>query len=250
MTLLFWLLSLLLGWLVGVVINHLGTILPAKESAFQIPYYPDSHQPRPLQAWSGLLAYFTRTHHCPQSGKPLGWRYIIVEIATPLIFLFLLLHLGQSVYLWFVWGYTAILILLTVTDLEHRLIQNVVILPAILLAIVGSFFTPEFTWRLAIFGGAVGFIVFYILAILARGGLGSGDVTLSAFLGLITAFPQIILVLVLGMLLGGVVSAILIVTRRVTMKTFIPYGPFLIVAGWVNLVWGDVLIRYLWPNAF
>ena len=232
---------LLLGWLTGAIVNHLATVLPAKETIFQAPYYLDSHAVKPPKAWSAIIAYLTRTQRCPETERAIGGRFLAVEIATPGLFIFLGQHFGLSPYLFFALSYTAILVLLTVTDLEHRLIQNVVILPAILLAIAGSFFTPHFNWQLAIIGGASGFVSFYILAVLARGGLGSGDVTLSAFLGLITAFPHVVLALVLGMLFGGVVSFLLLITRRVTMKTFIPYGPFLIITGWIVFIWGEAI---------
>jgi len=261
----------ILGWLTGVIINHLANVLPLKETLFQRPFCKRRlnfngqefistakkgeeanaepsycHAPRPAIAWSGLLAYLSGHQRCSACGKAIGLRSLAVELLTPIFFVFLYQQYVLSTYLLFALLYTAILILLTVTDLEHRLIQNVVILPAILLALVGSFYSPYFNWRQAILGGAIGFVVFYALAILARGGLGSGDVTLAAFLGLITAFPNIILVIVYGMLLGGIISAILLVTRRATMKTFIPYGPFLIVTGWAVLIWGDALSKLIW----
>lgn len=237
---------LLLGWLAGAVINHLADVLPAKERVFQRPFYRGSHITKPPKAWSAITAYLTRSGRCPETGGSIGLRPPVVELVTAILFVFLFNHFGPSVYLLFVLGYTAILALLTVTDLEHRLIQNVVILPAILLALAGAFFTPQFGWKQAILGGAVGFVVFYLLALFARGGLGSGDVTLAAFLGLITAFPQIVVAAVMGMLFGGIVSALLLLTRQVTLKTFIPYGPFLIVAGWMVLIRGEAIMAYLW----
>jgi leader peptidase (prepilin peptidase)/N-methyltransferase len=65
-------------------------------------------------------------------------------------------------------------------------------------------------------------------------------------LGLITALPNVVLTILFGITLGGLVSGLLIVSRRVTLKTYIPYGPFLIIAGWIVLVWGDVLYRRFW----
>jgi prepilin signal peptidase PulO-like enzyme (type II secretory pathway) len=265
--------TILLGWVVGILINHLANTLPLRETPWQVPFckrrldgtgsefistahkddeaVPEQqiaycHAPRPLPAWSGLIAYLTGRQRCANCGKSMGLRPLFVELAMPGLFFFLAQRYPASVYLVFLMLYTSILVLLLVTDLEHRLIQNVVILPAILLASVGAFYTPTFNWKQALIGGAIGFVVFYILAILARGGLGSGDVTLSAFLGLITALPNVMLTILLGIFLGGVISGLLIVTRRVTLKTFIPYGPFLIIAGWIVLIWGDFLFAKFW----
>lgn len=171
-------------------------------------------------------------------------RSLIIEIVTPAFFVFLLRYYGLSVYLGWVSLYTAILILVTVTDLEYRLIFNVVILPSILLAIVGTFVTDIPNWPAALVGGGVAFVVVYVAALLSRGGLGEGDVTLSTFLGLIIGFPFILLSLGFGVFLGGGVAALLLLTRRVGLKTFIPYGPFLTITGWIMLIWGVEIWQY------
>jgi prepilin signal peptidase PulO-like enzyme (type II secretory pathway) len=236
----------LLGWPVGVAINHAADILPTRQTIRQRPHCPACHTPRPYLTWSALLAYVRGQTICPKCGRPRDrlTRSIIVELVTPLLFGFLWWRYGPSFFLGLVSLYTAILVLVTVTDLEHRLIMNVVIVPAIILAIIAAFFTPGLSWGAALVGGAVAFILSYLAALLARGGLGGGDVTLSTFLGLILGFPNILLSLLLGVFLGGFVALLLLLTRRVGMKTFIPYGPFLTVTGWTMLIWGDEIWAY------
>jgi prepilin signal peptidase PulO-like enzyme (type II secretory pathway) len=174
-------------------------------------------------------------------------RSVIVELVTPLVFGFLWWRYGLSLKLGLISLYSAILILVTVTDLEHRLIFNVIMLPSILLAIGAVFITPGLTWRAGLVGGVFAFIVVYVAVLLSRGGLGEGDVTLSTFLGFVMGFPHIILSLTFGVFLGGIVAFLLLVTGRVGMKTFIPYGPFLTVTGWIMLVWGaEIWAYYFW----
>ncbi|MEM7031295.1 MAG: A24 family peptidase [Chloroflexota bacterium] len=245
MTTLIFLLILLVGWLVGIWVNHAGTVIPAKETIWQPPYYRNSKVRKPVSAWSGITAYLSGTYRCPQTGQSIGIRPPLVELSLAILFLFLSIRYSISIYFVFLLLYTTILALLTVTDLEHRLIQNIIILPALLIGVVGSFFSPNISWRQALLGGALAFIIFYVLAILARGGLGSGDVTLSAFLGVIIGFPNIVFALTFGVLLGGIVSALLVIARVVTLKTFIPYGPFLIFTGWAVLIWGEEIRRYM-----
>lgn len=238
-------LYVLLGWLVGLAINHAADILPKRETVFQWPKCLSCGTKRPLPAWSAWLAYLTGQQTC-QCGqiRPTRIRSLIIEIVTPAFFVFLITYYGISVYLGWVTLYTAILILITVTDLEHRLIFNVVILPSILLSIAGAFVTDIPPWPVALVGGGAAFVVVYIAALLSRGGLGEGDVTLSAFLGLIIGFPYILLSLGFGVFLGGFVAALLLITRRVGMKTFIPYGPFLTITGWIMLIWGVEIWGY------
>jgi leader peptidase (prepilin peptidase)/N-methyltransferase len=240
------LLYALFGWLAGVAINHAADILPTRQTVFQRPKCKLCHTPRPLAAWSILLAQLTQHTQCPHchQRRPTQTRAFIVEIATPVFFVFLLQKYGLTIELLTITLYTTILILVTVTDLEHRLILNVVILPAIFLAVVISFVAPTGNWKLALLGGVCGFLLSYIAALLSRGGLGGGDVTLSAFLGLILGFPQILLSLIFGVCLGGVTAFLLLVTRRVGLKTYIPYGPFLTITGWIMLIWGDGIWAY------
>ena len=146
--------------------------------------------------------------------------------------------------------YISVLLLLAVTDLEHRLIPNLIILPAILLALVAGFGADWMTWQAALVGGAVGLLFFGVAYALAnvlypgKTGLGMGDVTLATFIGLAVGFPSAMTAIVLGILLGGLVSALLLVTRRVTLQTAIPYGPFLILGGLIAMFWGPAIVRW------
>jgi Flp pilus assembly protein protease CpaA len=166
----------------------------------------------------------------------------LVELGTAAVFALLYAHYGLSGYLLLVSAYMAILILVTVTDLEHRLILNRVIGPAILLALIASPFTPDITWKQALVGGVIGFVFFYVDALVYPGGMGAGDVKLAAFIGLITGFPVVVLALLVTILAGGVISLFLVVTRLRSMRDAIPYGPFLVIGGAFSLIWGQPIV--------
>lgn len=235
-----------LGWLAGIAINHAADILPTRTSIFRRPTCVECDAVRPYRQWSALLAWAVGRRNCPNCGatRPTFRRSILIELLMPLMFIYLMGHFGPTPYLWLVSIYSIILVLVTVTDLEHRLIFNVVMLPAILLAIAAAFVVPGLYWRSAMAGGVGAFVVVYVAALVARGGLGEGDVTLSAFLGFAMGFPLIVLSLMFGVFLGGFTSLLLLFARRVDLKTFIPYGPFLTVTGWIMLVWGNEIWHY------
>jgi leader peptidase (prepilin peptidase)/N-methyltransferase len=197
------------------------------------------------------LAGATGARACTHCGQPRErfTRSVIIELTVPLVFAFLLGRYGLSLYLGLISLYSAILILITVTDLEHRLIFNVVTIPAIFLAVVVAFTTPYLSWRSAMLGGGLAFVLVYLAWLLGtlvygHGALGVGDITLATFLGLILGFPNIILSLIFGVFLGGLVAFILLVIRRINRSSFIPYGPFLTITGWIMLIWGDEIWRY------
>lgn len=236
----------LIGWLVAIAINHAADILPRRLTFRQWPRCDACGQPKPYWAWSALLAYGRGQSQCHQCGQPPARlvRSIIVELVTPTFIIFLLWRYGVTVQFGLVSIYSAILILITVTDLENRLIFNVVVLPAILFGLAAAIVTPNLSWLAALLGGVTGFILSYLAALFARGGLGGGDVTLSTFLGVTIGFPHILLSLTFGVFLGGFVALLLLVTRRVGLKTFIPYGPFLTITGWIMLIWGSEIWTY------
>jgi leader peptidase (prepilin peptidase)/N-methyltransferase len=102
---------------------------------------------------------------------------------------------------------------------------------------------------LAVLGAGVGFGVFFALYWLGRrlfgpGALGFGDVMLSAMMGAMLGFPYIVFALVIGILLGGAISLLLILVRRLSMQSYVAYGPFLAMAGIITVVWGEQILAW------
>ena len=232
----------LLGLLVGGLVNQLGSDLPARRSLTR-PHCPYCGRVRPWWQWLSLPACLIGRSGCPHCGAPIGLRHPLAEIGLAVVYGYLWIVLGPSVKLILYLLYSTIFALILITDVERRLILNVVMYPSILLAIVASFFTPEMAWWSALAGGATGFVVFLVAALVGNmlfgsGALGGGDVKLAAFVGLITGFPLVIEALVLTILIGAAVSLILLVTRVRRLRDPIPYGPFLIAGAVITLLWG------------
>jgi leader peptidase (prepilin peptidase)/N-methyltransferase len=255
----------LIGWLVGVFINYAADILPHRLELGEPPHCPMCDAPRAPSAWSVVVGYLSHRRVCLGCGAPLPLRSVVVEVATPAIFVGLLWRYGLSVHLGLLSLYSAILILVTVTDLEHHLILNVVMVPAILLAMGGAFFNDDMSYRRALLGGAAGFVCLYGMFLLAqpvsallsrlsgRGvsetPFGFGDVTLGTFIGLITGLPGVFLALLITLLSAGLGAALFwfvraVIQRRYTLFTTIPYGPFLVLGGFVMMVYGPEILQW------
>ncbi|MDW8065021.1 MAG: A24 family peptidase [Anaerolineae bacterium] len=213
----------MIGWLVGILVNGLANALPRRRV---IPLWGD--RGFPPSAWIRVL----------RGGICRRRRDLIVELGMPILWALAAVRHGFSSQAVLVGLYLTVLALVTVTDLEHRRIYDAVMLPAIALAVV---LAPVSPW---LDGGALGawlmgfgaFVFFFGIALLTRGGIGGGDATLAAFIGLITGFPQGFQALAYGILMAGGVSLLLLLTRRVTLKTAIPYGPFLALGGAIALL--------------
>lgn len=237
----------LIGLLVGGMINVLADDLPARLS----PARPHCPQCGHVYGPSGWLALARRLRggRCPQCGLETRRRALLVEIVTPLTFALLPSLINEPVDLLFGSLYIAILILVIVVDLEHRLILHVVTVPGTVLALVGSAFVSSNAPLLALLGAIFGFFTFLGLYWLGRrlfgpGALGFGDVMLSTMMGAMVGFPYIVFALVIGVLLGGMISFGLIASRRLSMRSYVAYGPFLAMAGIITVVWGDQLLSW------
>ena len=241
----------LAGVLVGGVVNRLGTDLPARRPPQQ-PRCPYCGEVRPWYQWISLPTFVVNQTRCRNCSAYVPIRYPLVELSLGLLYALLYIWYGGTVQFGFYAAYTTVFALIAVTDFERRLILNLVTFPAMGLALIGSFFTEGMSWKSALLGGVIGYGVFFILAVVGNklvgpGALGGGDVTLAGFIGMVTGFPLVIEALVLGVLCGGVISLLLLVTRVRTMRDPVPYGPFLIVGGWVTMLWGaEILYWFLY----
>ncbi len=138
--------------------------------------------------------------------------------------------------------YVVALILLLATDLDQRLLPDVITLPLILFAaIVGATGLDPFVRDdivLAIVAAVVFPLGLFVLSIpFGSGAIGMGDLKLMASVGLLAGFYRTLLGLMTGALLAGVVVLGLLVAGRVTLRSYIPFGPFLI----LGAIWALLL---------
>lgn len=134
-----------------------------QQSVLAPPTYPDG-SPRPKIAWSGLLAFLIGKRSS-DTGSKLRWRHPITEVVMALLFGFIILNWPdhERRFVWMI--YLAILMLVTLIDLEHRIIITPVILVACILAFVFALVTPESDRDLVdyIAGGGLGLGLFLVM---------------------------------------------------------------------------------------
>jgi leader peptidase (prepilin peptidase)/N-methyltransferase len=180
-----------------------------------------------------------------------------VELATGLIFAFLYWHYGLSAELGVMAFYACLFTIIFVIDLEHGLILNKVVYPAmvvaLLLALLPQSWLTQPIWLTqaikpgiasAALGGAIGFGIFLLIAIVSRGGMGWGDVKLAALIGLATGFPLVFFSIIMGAILGGIVAVALVIAKKRTRRETIPFGPFLALAAMITLLWGSNILNW------
>ena len=266
-------LYIMVGAAVGSFLNVVIDRLPEHASLLE----PPSHCPncgRQLTPWEMIpvLSYLFLRGRCRTCGARIPIRIWVVEVVTALLFGLLWMLEGWGLGLVLNSIYVCVLLVILVIDLEHKLILNRVILPALVLGVVlsvvralfgavPSFFTAYFwpRWLAGssvgvvaflsqIAGAAVAFLIFWLIWLVARQGIGAGDVKLAAFCGLLTAFPGVLLAVLGSFVLGGIVGILLLITKRASRKTAVPFAPFLVLATFVVMLMGDVLIPWYFQS--
>ena len=252
-TMIDYMLAVLIGWLVGSLINYLSDTLPEKRR-LQRPFCQN------CGADFQYLNYIIWPRRCTHCGRSRRWRVFLVE----------LLLIIASVWLWrnrpiepgylaglIIFGY---LILVTVIDLEWRLILHVTSLFGLFIGIIIGTIRHGFIPTLK--GGAAGFLLMlslYLLgflflrlskklrgeALIETEALGFGDVNLGGVIGLLLGWPGILMGLVLAIMLAGFISLIYILyklaRKQYSPNIALPYGPFLAASAVILLFLRNIL---------
>jgi leader peptidase (prepilin peptidase)/N-methyltransferase len=243
-----------LGMLVGSFLNVCIDRLPRNESILNPPSHCEACGHRlAVKDLVPLFSFLRLAGRCRYCHASMPQRLFWVELATASIFAFLYWKYALSIELGVMTFYSCLFIVIFVIDLEHGLILNKVLYPAMVAALLIAIFLPQPAWIPQLWvhglpnfalGGAIGFVIFLLLALVSRGGMGFGDVKLAALIGLATGFPLTLLAVTMGAILGGLTAIILLATKKRGRKEAIPFGPFLAVAAMVTLVWGNNIVNW------
>ena len=90
----------------------------------------------------------------------------------------------------------------------------------------------------------VGGTILLIIAILTKGGMGGGDIKFMAALGVWLGLKLTLLTLFLSFVIGGIGSLLLLAFKIKGRKDFIPFGPFIAVAAFISMLYGNEIIAW------
>jgi len=246
----FYFIVFIFGLIVGSFLNSIIYRLPSGKSfLIQRSYCPYCKH---KLSWKDLIPIFSflilkgKCHYCK---KAISWQYPLVELTTAILFLsFFIFHFS-----FFIFIIACFLIIIFVYDLKHYIIPDKIIYPAI-----GTAFFYQFL-RLVLnevvvlgFGilnplsSAILASLFFLLIVLFSRGkwMGLGDVKLAFFMGLFLGFPNILIALFLAFFIGAIIGIGLIMSGKRTLKSEVPFGPFLITGTFIALFWGQAIINW------
>ena len=238
-------LVLVLGLVIGSFLNVVIVRLPEGRSLWR----PRSACPgcgTPIAWYDNIpIVSFALLHgHCRSCHMAISARYPIVEAATGALFALAYLVLGPTPTFGVSLVLLAALVAITVIDLSHQIIPDVITLPGILAGVAANLVTRRVTWLESLIGVVVGGGIFLVVILASRGGMGGGDMKLGAMLGAFLGWKLGLLSILLGVVSGGVVAICLLLLRRKGRKEAIPFGPFLALGGAVAFLWGETLLGW------
>ncbi|WP_204477814.1 prepilin peptidase [Aeromonas veronii] len=196
-----------------------------------------------------LLSWLWLKGRCRDCQAPISARYPLVELLTALLSVAVAMVITPG------WGTLAALLLtwvlvaLTFIDLDKMLLPDQLTLPLLwggLLFNLAGGFVPLAD---AVIGAMVGYLVLWSLywafkLLTGKEGMGYGDFKLLAALGAWLGWQALPIILLLSSLVGAVIGISLIALQKHHQGKPIPFGPYLAIAGWIALLWGDTITRW------
>jgi leader peptidase (prepilin peptidase)/N-methyltransferase len=158
---------------------------------------------------------------------------------------------GPSLSYLFYFSFVAALIVITVIDLYHQIIPDVISLPGIGVGILASLLIPQMTLFNSLVGMLLGGGGLFLIAtvyqwLFKREGMGGGDVKLLAMIGAFLGWKAVILTILLGSLIGSIAGIVIMVLKGKDFKYAIPFGPFLSLGAVISLFYqNEIVFWYL-----
>ncbi|MDN3475385.1 A24 family peptidase [Pseudoalteromonas sp. APC 3355] len=199
-----------------------------------------------IKPWQNIpiISWLALKGKCASCSNPISARYPAVELITALLSLIVAYSFGATeqalLYIFVTW----ILVALTFIDIDHMLLPDQLTLPLVWLALIASVMGYTITPTDAIIGAACGYLslwsVFWLFKLLTgKEGMGYGDFKLLAVFGALLGWQSLLTIILLSSVVGAIIGIALLSIQGKDKATPIPFGPYLAIAGWITMLWGN-----------
>ncbi|HKM38272.1 MAG TPA: A24 family peptidase [Thiopseudomonas sp.] len=224
--------------------------MPAEEQGetfnLLLPNSSCPHCGHEIRPWENipLLSWLFLRGRCSSCQGPISKRYPLVELAGGVLAGVIAWQYGVS------WDTLAMLVLtwgllaMSLIDADHQILPDVLVLPLLWLGLILNSFGMFVSLTDAFWGAVIGYMslwsIFWLFkAVTGKDGMGYGDFKLLALLGAWGGWQILPLTILLSSLVGAVLGVIILRVQRNSLSKPIPFGPYLALAGWIALIWGD-----------
>lgn len=238
---------LIFGLIIGSFLNAVVYRLNAVESLLERSHCPKCKNKIRWFDNIPLLSFILLSAKCRDCGKKISWQYPLVELTTGIVFALVGNYFFLPPYDFASWilityylSIFSLLLIVFVYDLQYMEIPMIIVWVGIVLSLVyflsvdwQNFHSAVSILNLkiasGILGGLLAFLLFFGLAAYSKETwMGYGDAYIGMLAGLIVGWPNVVWMLMLSFTIGAIISVGLILFRKKTMKSQIPFAPFLI----------------------
>ncbi|MDH5393750.1 MAG: A24 family peptidase [Gammaproteobacteria bacterium] len=209
------------------------------------------HCQHKIRIWQNIpvISYLLLKGRCSQCQSPISIQYPLVELLTAALSLVIALRFGVSLQTVFGLILTWSLIAMSVIDLHKLILPDDITLPVLWLGLIISLLAVFTDPVSSIIGAVAGYLVLWSVyqlfkLLTGKEGMGYGDFKLLALFGAWFGWEQLPLVIILSSATGAVIGILMIALTKHQRDTPIPFGPYLALAGWISMVWGDQIISW------
>ena len=248
----------------AALVDHVAD--PAVSTAQEPPFnlmVPRSACPAckaPITALQNIpvVSWLALGRKCANCKTPISARYPLVEAATGILSGFIAWHYGYGGTALAALAFTWFLIALTMIDFDTQYLPDQLTYPLLWLGLIGSLWHPVWgdgaapvTPRDSIIGAAAGYLSLWSVywafkLITGKEGMGYGDFKLFAALGAWMGWMMLLPIIVFASGVGAIFGIVIMIRQRKGKDTQIAFGPFLAIAGWFALIFGNAVVeRYL-----
>jgi len=231
-----------LGLVIGSFLNVVAHRVPLGDSVVSPPSAcPRCHTQIRAQHNVPVLGWLVLRGRCYDCGSAISARYPMVEAGTGVLFALAAWRFADRPALLLAYlVFAAVAVALALIDLDVHRLPNAIVLPAYpVLAVLLMLGTDSPALSRAALGAVLLFGFYFLIALVAPGGIGLGDVKLAGVVGGMTAYLSwgAFLTAAFGAFaLGALTGILLLAGRRAGRKTALPFGPFMLVAAWASIL--------------
>ena len=209
-----------------------------------------------IRFWENIpvISYILLAGKCSNCRTGISIQYPMVEFVTALLSLIVAYHFGPSLQTLFALLLTWSLVALTVIDTKTQLLPDSITLPLLWIGIIANINNLYIDLESAVIGAIAGYMVLWCVyqlfkLLTGKEGMGFGDFKLLAALGAWMGWKMLPLIIILSSFVGAVIGIAMIIFLKHDKRVPIPFGPYLAIAGWIALIWGDAITK-AWLGPF
>ena len=246
-----YILVFIFGLAIGSFLNVLIYRLPRdKKFVFGRSFCPACQKPIRFYDNIPVLSFLILGGKCRDCKARISIRYPLVEILNGLAYLFFYSEYGLDLD-FVIYGLLAsALIVIFFIDIDFQIIPDLITIPGMILGLAVSFLPDGIGIVNAVIGLIVGGGALYLIAMLGdwlfkKESMGGGDIKMTAMLGAFLGWQKVVIIFFGGAFIGLIIAiALMALSKKVRSTRVIPFGPFLAVAAFIAIIYGDRIIAF------